>query len=68
MARCLLDFDKMWEVLTPENRARLVRRVIEAVDVNEPQNQVTVTLADLGAELTDGRGAAAMTAASAGAR
>lgn len=64
VARCLIDFDKMWDVLTPENRARLMRTVIRAVEVNEPQNQVRVTMVDLGAELVEAR----MPTASKGAR
>jgi hypothetical protein len=50
VARCLTDFDGIWDVLTPENRGRLLRAVIQRVEVNEPANQVTVFLADLGAE------------------
>ena len=50
VARCLTDFDGVWDVLTPENRGRLLRAVIQRVEVNEPANQVSVFLADLGAE------------------
>ena len=50
VAGCLADFDAVWDVLTPENRGRLLRAIVQRVDVNEPENQVTVVLADLGAE------------------
>jgi hypothetical protein len=40
-------------VLTPENRGRLLRAVIQRVEVNEPANQVSVFLADLGADVPD---------------
>ena len=45
------DFDAVWDVLTPENRGRLLRAIVQRVEVNEPENQVTVILADLGAEV-----------------
>ncbi|MBK8011980.1 MAG: recombinase family protein [Deltaproteobacteria bacterium] len=51
VARCLTDFGGIWDVLTPENRGRLLRAVIQRVEVNEPANQVTVFLADLGADV-----------------
>ncbi len=51
VARCLTDFDGIWDVLTPENRGRLLRAVVQRVEVNEPANQVSVFLADLGAEV-----------------
>ena len=51
VARCLTDFDGVWDVLTPENRGRLLRAVIQRVEVNEPSNRVSVFLADLGAEV-----------------
>ncbi|MBI4952962.1 MAG: recombinase family protein [Myxococcales bacterium] len=50
VARCLTDFGGIWDVLTPENRGRLLRAVIQRVEVNEPANEVSVFLADLGAE------------------
>jgi hypothetical protein len=34
-------------MLTPENRARLTRAVIERVEVNEPANEIRVLVADL---------------------
>jgi len=51
VARCLTDFGGIWDVLTPENRGRLLRAVIQRVEVNEPANQVSVFLADLGADV-----------------
>lgn len=51
VARCLTDFGGIWDVLTPENRGRLMRAVIQRVEVNEPANQVSVFLADLGADV-----------------
>jgi site-specific DNA recombinase len=40
--RCLADFDAIWDVLTPENRGRLIRVVVESVEVDEPANRVKV--------------------------
>ena len=51
VARCLTDFDGIWEVLTPENRSRILRAVVERVEVNELANQVSVFLSDLGADV-----------------
>ncbi len=51
VAGCLGDFDAVWDVLTPENRGRLLRAIIQRVEVNEPSNQVSVFLADLGADV-----------------
>ena len=50
VANCLTDFHRIWDVLTPENRARLARAVIERVEVNEPANEVHVFVADLAGE------------------
>jgi site-specific DNA recombinase len=47
VARCLTDFTAIWDVLTPENRGRLLRAVVKRVEVNEPANKVTVFMADL---------------------
>jgi site-specific DNA recombinase len=46
--RCLADFDSVWDVLTPQNRGRLLRAVIESVEVDEPANRVRVLIADTG--------------------
>jgi len=50
VADCLAEFHQIWDVLTPENRGRLLRAVIQRVEVDEPANQIKVFLADLGAE------------------
>jgi site-specific DNA recombinase len=47
VARCLNDFTLVWDVLTPENRGRLLRAVVQRVEVNEPANKVEVLMADL---------------------
>ncbi|MBI3184658.1 MAG: recombinase family protein [Myxococcales bacterium] len=51
VAQCLADFDKVWDVLTPENRGRVLRTMVERVEVNEPANQVSVFVTDLTAGL-----------------
>jgi site-specific DNA recombinase len=48
VARCLADFDPIWDVLTPENRGRLLRAVVQYVEVDEPANRVKVFIVDLG--------------------
>jgi DNA invertase Pin-like site-specific DNA recombinase len=48
VGQCLTDFDKVWDVLTPENRGRLLRAVIQRVEVDEAANKVRVHLAELG--------------------
>ena len=45
--RCLADFDVIWDVLTPENRGRLLRAVVESIEVDEPADRVKVFIADL---------------------
>jgi site-specific DNA recombinase len=49
--RCLADFDSIWDVLTPENRGRLLRALVESVEIDEPANRVKVFIVDL----SDGR-------------
>ena len=49
VAECLTDFHRVWDVLTPENRARLLRVVVERIELDEPANEVRVFLADLSA-------------------
>jgi site-specific DNA recombinase len=46
VANCLTDFHRIWNLLTPENRARLVRAVIERVEINEPANEIRIFVAD----------------------
>jgi site-specific DNA recombinase len=47
VARCLSDFTAIWDVLTPENRGRLLRAVVQGVEVDEPANRVKVFMVDL---------------------
>ncbi len=47
VAQCLADFGSVWDVLTPANRGRLVRAIVERVEVDEPKNEVRVFLTDL---------------------
>jgi hypothetical protein len=53
VAQCLADFDKVWGVLTAENRGRLLRAVIHRVEVDEPADQVSVFITDLSASLPE---------------
>ena len=53
VADCLAEFHQIWDVLTPENRGRLLRAVIQRVEVDEPANQVRVFVADLTAEVPE---------------
>ena len=46
--QALADFDAVWDVLTAENRARLVRALVRRDEVDEPSGAVTAVLADLG--------------------
>lgn len=45
----LKTFDTVWDVMSPANRMRLIEAVVKKVIVNEPENEVTVMLNDLGA-------------------
>jgi hypothetical protein len=49
--QALADFDAAWDILTAENRARLVRALVRSVAVDEPTGNVTAVLADF--ELDD---------------
>jgi site-specific DNA recombinase len=51
VATCLNDFAAIWDVLTPENRGRLLRSVVQRVEVDEPGNHVKVFMVDLCAGL-----------------
>ncbi len=57
VAKCLSDFDSVWEMLSLENRGRLVRAVVHHVEVNEPEHQVIAVLADIGAPCGDNQAA-----------
>ena len=46
--RCLASFEKVWDTLSAQNRGRLVRAVIERVEVDEPKGDVRAFIADLG--------------------
>jgi hypothetical protein len=48
VVQALADFDAVWDVLTTENRVRLVRALVRKVAVDEPSGAVTAVLADLG--------------------
>ena len=43
-SRCLADFDSIWDVLTPQNRVRLLRAFVQSVEVDEPANRIRVFL------------------------
>ncbi len=47
VARSLANFESVWDVMTPENRGRLVRALVENVEVDGATGSVTVTLAEL---------------------
>ena len=51
VASCLTNFDAVWDVLTPENRGRLLRGIVQRVEVDEPSNKVSVFITDLSANL-----------------
>jgi len=44
----LKTFDTVWDVMSPANRMRLIEAVVKKVIVNEPKNEVTAMLNDLG--------------------
>jgi hypothetical protein len=58
VAQVLADFTSVWDVLTSENRGRLLRAVVQSVEVDEPANQVKVVLADLEAGMSSASQAA----------
>jgi site-specific DNA recombinase len=47
VASCLNDFTGIWDVLTPENRGRLLRAVVQRIEVDGPANRVRVHIVDL---------------------
>ncbi|MFZ5438471.1 MAG: recombinase family protein [Myxococcota bacterium] len=47
MVGALKDFDSVWKLMTPENRARLMRAVVVAVRVDESKNEVELELVNL---------------------
>ena len=48
VAEALGRFDEVWDVLTIENGARLVRAVVERVEVDEATGRASAVLVDLG--------------------
>ena len=50
VAEMLVKFDRIWDVLSIENRARLVRAIVERVEVDEPSGRVTAVLVDFDIE------------------
>jgi site-specific DNA recombinase len=50
---CLRSFDRIWDTLGAENRARLVRAVFSRVEVDEPKNDVRAYLADLDSSIDE---------------
>jgi site-specific DNA recombinase len=50
VARALGDFARVWEVLTPPNRGRLLRALVEKVVVDERGEQVEVHLVNFDAD------------------
>jgi DNA invertase Pin-like site-specific DNA recombinase len=48
VSQCLADFNLVWDTLSSENRGRLVRAVIERVEVDEPKGDVRTFIANLG--------------------
>jgi hypothetical protein len=53
VARCLADFNTCWDVLTPENRGRLIRALVHRIEVDEPANRVEIHVASLAAEVPE---------------
>jgi DNA invertase Pin-like site-specific DNA recombinase len=49
VCQCLADFGACWDVLTPENRGRLVRAIVQRIEVDEPANRVEMHVTDLAA-------------------
>lgn len=47
VARCLEDFSTVWDILSPDNRTRLLHAIVERVEVHEPSNTVKIALAEL---------------------
>ena len=51
MVKALGDFDTVWDVLTIDNRGRLVRALVRRVEVDEANGCVTAVLVNLGGEV-----------------
>ncbi|PZR09629.1 MAG: resolvase [Archangium gephyra] len=50
IVRALRDFDRVWSLMTPENRGRLARSLVVAIRVDEASNQVEVELVNFAAD------------------
>lgn len=50
VAQALIDFDAVWDAMTVLNRGRLIRALVQRIEVDEPSGRVTATLIDLGLE------------------
>jgi len=50
VVQALTGFNDVWDVLTIENRARLVRALVRRVEVDETTGEATAILTDLGIE------------------
>ncbi len=53
VAGVLRNFGEVWGALTPENRGRVVRCLVERIDVNESKGTVAITLHETLAALGD---------------
>ena len=51
IVRALRDFDRVWSMMTPENRGRLARSLVVAIRVDEASNQVEVELVNFAADV-----------------
>ena len=48
VSQALRDWDRVWDVLSTENRWRLCRAVVERIFVDQPAGAIEVHLVDLG--------------------
>jgi len=49
VAQCIADFSACWDVLTPENRGRLLRALVHRIEIDQPAKRVEMRIADLAA-------------------
>ena len=59
IAAALRDFGTLWTAMTPENRVRLVRAVVDRVEVDEEAGTIDAHLVSLGRNVGARAGAAA---------
>jgi site-specific DNA recombinase len=50
IAKILNNFDQVWDLMTPENRQRLVRALVQGVEVDDESGTVEIHLTDLSAQ------------------